>query len=165
VKIALGADHAGFELKEAVKRVLDDRGIAYVDAGTSGPESVDYPDYAAEVAGAVATGRADRGILVCGSGVGMAIAANKVPGIRASVISDVEGAVLAREHNDLNVLTLGGRRTAVTDAERIVAAFLDTPFAGGRHERRVRKIADLEARAQERQVAARSADHAGSADR
>jgi ribose 5-phosphate isomerase B len=144
--VALGADHAGFELKEALKRVLDERGVGYVDAGTSDGTAVDYPDFAAEVAGAVAAGRADRGILVCGSGVGMAIAANKVPGIRASVITDVDGAVLAREHNDLNVLTLGGRRTSPADAARIVAAFLDTPFAGGRHERRVRKIAELDAR-------------------
>lgn len=143
--VALGADHAGFELKEAVKRFLVERGVAHHDYGTSGLASVDYPDYAALVAGAVASGRADRGILVCGSGVGMAIAANKVPGIRASVIADVDGAVLAREHNDLNVLTLGGRRTSATEAAAIVAAFLDTPFASGRHARRVQKIAELEA--------------------
>jgi ribose 5-phosphate isomerase B len=149
VKVAIGADHAGFELKEALKRVLDERGVAYVDAGTSDATSVDYPDYAAEVAHAVAAGRAERGILICGSGVGMAIAANKVPGIRASVICDVEAAALAREHNDLNVLTLGGRRTSPADAARIVAAFLDTPFGGGRHERRVRKIADLDAKRSE----------------
>lgn len=142
--VALGADHAGFELKEAVKRLLDERGIAYHDYGTSNLDSVDYPDYAVQVAEAVAGGEADRGILVCGSGVGMAIAANKVHGIRASVIVDVDSAVLAREHNDLNVLTLGGRRTSREDAGRIVAAFLDTPFAGGRHQRRVDKITDLD---------------------
>lgn len=145
--VALGADHAGFELKEALKRTLDRRGVTYHDFGTSGTASVDYPDYAAEVAEAVASARADRGILVCGSGVGMAIAANKVRGIRASVVTDVEGAVLAREHNDLNVLTLGGRRTSVELAERIVAAFLDTPFAGGRHQARVQKITALDERA------------------
>lgn len=145
--VALGADHAGFELKEALKRTLDARGVAWHDFGTSGTASVDYPDYASAVAEAVAGGRADRGILVCGSGVGMAIAANKVRGIRASVITDVEAAVLAREHNDLNVLTLGGRRTSPEEADGIVAAFLDTPFAGGRHTARVHKIAALDDRA------------------
>ncbi|MEZ5294500.1 MAG: ribose 5-phosphate isomerase B [Vicinamibacterales bacterium] len=138
--VALGADHAGFELKEALKRTLDERGVAYRDFGTDSATSVDYPDFAAEVARTVAEGRADRGILVCGSGVGMAIAANKVRGIRASVISDVEGAALAREHNDLNVLSLGARRMPIGLAADIVAAFLDTPFAGGRHLRRVQKI-------------------------
>lgn len=145
--IAIGADHAGFELKEALKRTLDERGVTWVDVGTTGSASVDYPDFAAQVASAVTRGQADRGILVCGSGVGMAIAANKVPGIRASVITDVEAAVLAREHNDLNVLTLGARRTSADDAERIVSAFLDTPFAGGRHTARVEKIAALDAQA------------------
>jgi len=144
--VALGADHAGFELKEALKRALDARGVAWHDVGTSSTASVDYPDFAAQVAAAVASGRADRGILVCGSGVGMAIAANKVRGVRAAAIADVEGAVLAREHNDLNVLTLGARRTDLADAERIVAAFLDTPFAGGRHEQRVAKIGQLDDR-------------------
>lgn len=145
--IAIGADHAGFELKEALKRTLDERGVTWVDVGTTGSASVDYPDFAAQVASAVTRGQADRGILVCGSGVGMAIAANKVPGIRASVITDVEAATLAREHNDLNVLTLGARRTTVDDAERIVGAFLDTPFAGGRHTARVDKIAALDVKA------------------
>jgi ribose 5-phosphate isomerase B len=145
--VALGADHAGYELKEALKGTLDARGVAWRDVGTTGSASVDYPDYAARVADAVAGGQAERGILVCGSGVGMAIAANKVPGIRASVITDVEAAVLAREHNDLNVLTLGARRTSPEEAARIVGAFLDTPFAGGRHAARVQKIAALDARA------------------
>ncbi len=144
--VALGADHAGFELKEALKRTLDARGVGWHDVGTSSTLSVDYPDYAAQVADAVASGRADRGILVCGSGVGMAIAANKVRGIRAASIADAEGAAIAREHNDLNVLALGSRRTPVTDAEGIVAAFLDTPFAGGRHQQRVRKIGQLDDR-------------------
>lgn len=147
MRVALGADHAGLELKDALKRVLDARGLDWRDVGTSSAASVDYPDYAVQVAEAVGRGDADRGILVCGSGVGMAIAANKVRGVRAAPIVDVEGAVLAREHNDLNVLTLGARRTGLADAERIVAAFLDTPFAGGRHEQRVRKIAALDARA------------------
>ncbi|MBP7776610.1 MAG: ribose 5-phosphate isomerase B [Acidobacteria bacterium] len=144
--VALGADHAGFELKESLKRALEARGVAWHDVGTTSTSSVDYPDYAAQVAEAVAGGKADRGILVCGSGIGMAIAANKVRGIRAAPILDVESAVVAREHNDLNVLALSGRRTSVADAERIVAAFLDTPFSGGRHEQRVRKIDLLEQR-------------------
>jgi ribose 5-phosphate isomerase B len=138
--VALGADHAGFELKEGLKRMLDARGVRWHDFGTSSLAAVDYPDFASPVAEAVATGRADRGILVCGSGVGMAIAANKVSGIRAAAIADAETATLAREHNDINVLTLGGRRTSPPDAENIVAAFLDTAFAAGRHARRVQKI-------------------------
>ena len=146
--IGIGSDHAGYELKTALKAELEAMGFAVLDVGTdSATRSVDYPDFAGQVADAVAHGRADRGILVCGSGVGMAIAANKVPGIRASVITDVDAAVLAREHNDLNVLTLGARRTAVDEAERIVGAFLDTPFAGGRHTARVEKIAALDATA------------------
>ncbi len=118
--VALGADHAGFELKESLKRALEARGVAWHDVGTTSTSSVDYPDYAAQVAEAVVAGKADRGILVCGSGIGMAIAANKVRGIRAAPILDVESAVVAREHNDLNVLALSGRRTSVADAERIV---------------------------------------------
>lgn len=153
MRVALGSDHAGFELKEALKRTLDARGVEWRDLGTTSLASVDYPDYAAPVAASVAKGEADRGILVCGSGVGMAIAANKVPGIRAAPIVDVDGATLAREHNDLNVLSLGGRRTSVAEAERIVAAFLDTPFAGGRHQQRVLKIGELDARAHDSRTA------------
>ena len=144
--VALGADHAGFELKEALKRTLDARGVSWRDFGTSSADPVDYPDYAAAVAEAVAAGQADRGILFCGSGVGMAIAANKIPGIRSALIGDVDEAALAREHNDLNVLSLAARRVAQADAERIVNTFLDTPFAGGRHARRVQKIQQLECR-------------------
>ena len=145
--VALGADHAGFELKESLKRILDARGVAWRDYGTSSTSSVDYPDYAALVAHAVADGAAERGILVCGSGVGMSIAANKVDGIRSAVLLDAPSAALAREHNDLNVLALAGRRTSPEDAEAIVAAFLATPFAGGRHTARVDKIRGLEAEA------------------
>lgn len=144
--VALGADHAGFELKEALKRALDARDVRWHDFGTAATASVDYPDYAVQVAEAVSAGRADRGILVCGSGIGMAIAANKVAGIRAASIADPGDAVVAREHNDLNVLALGSRRTSVAEAEAIVTAFLDTPFAGGRHQQRVEKIARLDAR-------------------
>lgn len=145
MRVALGADHAGFELKESLKRILDARGVAWRDLGTGSPDSVDYPDYASKVGHAVSGGDADRGILVCGSGVGMAIAANKVAGVRAAQIGDAEAAALAREHNDLNVLTLAGRRLTADQAAPIVAAFLDTPFAGGRHERRLGKVREIEA--------------------
>ena len=138
--IALGADHAGVELKDALKAHLESHGITVSDMGTHGSASVDYPDFARQVADAVREGRADRGVLVCGSGIGMAIAANKVAGIRAAAIGDVTSARLAREHNDLNVLALGARLTAPGLAREIVDAFLDTPFAGGRHEQRVAKI-------------------------
>jgi ribose 5-phosphate isomerase B len=142
--VALGADHAGFALKEALKPVLDARGVTWRDVGTTSAASVDYPDFASQVAHAVADGDADRGILVCGSGVGMAIAANKVAGVRAAPIEDPAAAALAREHNDLNVLTLAGRRVSPEAAAAIVDAFLTTPFAGGRHERRIDKIRQLE---------------------
>ena len=144
MRVALGADHAGFELKDALKRTLDALGVAYHDFGTDGPGSVDYPDFAAAVATGVAEARFDRGILVCGSGIGMAIAANKVPGIRAAAIGDVESARLSREHNDLNVLTLGARLTPPDRAETIVRTFLETAFAEGRHTGRVEKIHKLE---------------------
>jgi ribose 5-phosphate isomerase B len=144
MRIALGADHAGCGLKEAIMRRLEARGIPYENFGTDTTESVDYPDYARQVAQAVASGRADRGILVCGTGIGMAIAANKVPGIRAALVGDLESAHLCREHNDANVLALGARVTAPDAALAMVDLFLDTPFAGGRHQRRVDKIAAIE---------------------
>lgn len=144
MRIALGADHAGVALKANIKQLLDERGIAYEDFGTNTTESVDYPDYAARVAHEVASGAFDRGILFCGSGLGMAIAANKIHGIRAVPVLDEESAKLSREHNDANVLSLGERLTAPDEARRIVNLFLDTPFAGGRHERRVKKIDALE---------------------
>ena len=142
--VALGADHAGFVLKDALKPVLDELGATYEDFGTASSDSVDYPDYAAVVASGVAGGQFDRGILVCGSGIGMAIAANKVAGVRAAPVVDVESTRLARGHNDINVLALGARRTSAEDARAIVRAFLQTPFDGGRHERRVEKIGRLE---------------------
>ncbi|HTM34353.1 MAG TPA: ribose 5-phosphate isomerase B [Vicinamibacterales bacterium] len=140
MRVALGADHAGVELKDALKRALDARGIACEDFGTHGPASVDYPDFAAAVAGGVSDGRFDRGVLVCGSGIGMAIAANKMVGVRAAAIGDLTAARLSREHNDLNVLTLGARATPEPLALEILRTFLETPFEGGRHEGRVRKI-------------------------
>jgi ribose 5-phosphate isomerase B len=144
MRIALGADHAGVSLKDDVKRLLDGRGIPYTDFGTESTESVDYPDYAAKVAHAVVEGGYDRGILVCGTGIGMAIAANKVRGIRAAPVVDEESARLMREHNNANVLALGARVTAADTARLLVNVFLDTPFAGGRHERRIDKISALD---------------------
>ncbi len=144
LRIALGADHAGVVLKDNLARLLDERGIAYKDFGTYGSESVDYPDFAANVAHAVAAGDYDRGLLVCGSGIGMAIAANKVPGIRAAVVTETESARLSRSHNDANVLALGARRMPPELAGDIVTAFLDTPFEGGRHQRRVDKLTELD---------------------
>jgi ribose 5-phosphate isomerase B len=144
MRIAIGADHAGVNLKREIRQLLDERGIPYQDLGTTGTESVDYPDFAAAVAGEVAGGRADFGILLCGSGIGMAIAANKVAGIRAAVVTDEQSARLSREHNDANVLALGERITPADLARQIVNTFLDTPFAGGRHQRRLDKISALE---------------------
>jgi ribose 5-phosphate isomerase B len=145
MNVALGADHAGFELKDALKRVLDELGIAYHDFGTTTSESVDYPDFAEVVARGVAAHQFDRGILVCGSGIGMAIAANKVPGVRAAVVADTEGARLSREHNDANIVAIGARMTPPDRAADIVRSFLTTEFAGGRHAGRLEKIAQIEA--------------------
>lgn len=144
MRIAIGADHAGVALKEQVKQMLASRGIEFDDVGTLTTESVDYPDFAAAVGRKVASGEYDRGILTCGSGIGMAIAANKVPGIRAASIQDEQSARLSREHNDINVLALGERQTDPATARRIVELFLDTPFAGGRHQGRVDKINALD---------------------
>ncbi|HEY6358548.1 MAG TPA: ribose 5-phosphate isomerase B [Vicinamibacterales bacterium] len=144
MRIALGADHAGVGLKDDLKTLLDARGMAYTDFGTYSAESVDYPDFASKVAHEVAAGHFDRGILVCGSGIGMAIAANKVAGIRAMAIATEVAAKLSRMHNDLNVLALGARLTPADDARVLVNVFLDTPFSGGRHQLRVDKIAALD---------------------
>ena len=144
MRIALGADHAGVALKDEIKKLLDERGDSYTDVGTNSTDSVDYPDFAAKVAHEVAAGRFDRGLLFCGSGLGMAMAANKVAGIRAAPVVDDASARLSREHNDANVLALGERLTAPADARKFVATFLDTAFAGGRHERRVEKINALD---------------------
>jgi len=143
-RIAVGADHAGYWLKEEIIRFLQASGYPVEDMGTSGEESVDYPDYAARVARAVATGQADLGILICGTGIGMSITANKVRGIRAAVATDSYMARMAREHNDANILCLGGRVLGAGSALEIVQAFLQSRFAGGRHARRVEKIQALE---------------------
>jgi len=140
MRIHVGADHAGFQLKEQVKDLLAARGHEVTDVGTDGEESVDYPDFAGLVGRAVASGEADAGILVCGTGLGMAIAANKVPGVRAIQASDPEMARMSRLHNDANVLTLPGRYIGIDRAAEVVDAFLGTPFEGGRHQRRIDKI-------------------------
>jgi ribose 5-phosphate isomerase B len=142
--VALGADHAGFPLKEDLKSWLIQQGHRVLDFGTHSGDSVDYPDYASAVGSAVARGEAERGVLVCGTGIGMAIAANKVAGVRAVQCSDTASARISREHNDSNVVTLGARTTAPDAAKGIVEAWLETAFAGGRHARRVEKVAELE---------------------
>jgi ribose 5-phosphate isomerase B len=140
VKIAVGGDHAGFSLKERVREYLLSKGYEVEDHGTDSTESVDYPDFAERVANRVAAKAVNFGVVVCGTGVGMAMAANKVPGVRAAPCSDTLTTRLAREHNNANVLTLGGRVVDEATAQRILDIFLTTPFAGGRHDRRVQKI-------------------------
>lgn len=144
MRVALGADHAGVALKRDVKSLLADLHADVLDVGTDTDASVDYPDYAEKVAAAVVGGQVDYGILICGTGIGMAMAANKIAGVRAAPASDVETARLSREHNNANILALGARTTPIDRAMAIVRVFLATPFAGGRHERRVGKIAALE---------------------
>ena len=144
MRIALGADHAGFPLKEHLRVHLESLGHEVQDYGTHSEASTDYPDYAGEVGRTVARGRADRGILVCGTGIGMAIAANKVSGVRAANCFEPFTCHMARAHNDANVLTLAGRISAAAYAEEIVKEFLETPFEGDRHQRRLDKIHALE---------------------
>jgi ribose 5-phosphate isomerase B len=144
MKVALGADHAGFELKEKVRARLAAQGIEVADHGTVSNESVDYPDFARAVAHEVSEHRADLGILVCGSGIGMAITANKVAGVRAANVCNEYEAQMSREHNDANVLAIGARILDEATAFTIVDKWLQTPFGGGRHQRRVDKISDIE---------------------
>ena len=141
--IAIGADHAGYEMKERMKDLLTSMGCTFQDFGTNSTESSDYPDYAHAVSEAVASGKAEYGILVCGTGIGMAIVANKHDGIRASNVESVQAAQLARGHNDANVLALGARITPWEKAKEIIRTFLTTKFEGGRHQRRVDKIHTL----------------------
>ena len=138
--LLIASDHAGFELKEKLKRALDGMQVPYRDLGVASPDPVDYPDLARTVAERVSRGEAERGLLVCGSGQGMAMAANRYRGVRAAVPADVETARLSREHNDANVLALGGRLVDHATAEQILKVWLETPFAGGRHAARVAKI-------------------------
>lgn len=143
--LSLGSDHAGFEQKQALVAYLTDKGYEVIDRGPATDDRVDYPDYAALVAHDVAEGRADRGILVCGTGIGMALAADKVAGIRAANITSPEFAALCREHNDANIITLSGRFVDLATNEKIVDVFLTTDFEGGRHADRVAKIMKLDA--------------------
>lgn len=146
LRIALAADHAGFSLKEKVAAYLRDKGYEVEDYGPGQPEPVDYPDFAETVATRVAALKADSGVLVCGTGLGMAIAANKVPGVRAATCNDTLLARLAREHNDANVLALGGRMVDEATAQKILDTWFSTPFSGGRHQLRVDKIAAIDHR-------------------
>jgi ribose 5-phosphate isomerase B len=150
-KIIIGADHAGFLLKEAIKPLLAEVGLDVIDAGTDSERSVDYPDFAAFVAEAVATGVYPRGILICGSGIGMAIVANRFPGVRAALCLDEETARLSRMHNDANILVLAGRKTDAAKARGIVRVWLTTPFEGGRHQARLDKIRATELKLHEQQ--------------
>lgn len=145
MRIAMGSDHAGYQLKEAVKERLEAAGHEVVDVGADSEESTDYPPYAAKASRLVADGEAERGVLVCGSGVGVSIAANKVRGIRAVNAHDPDEAAMSRLHNDANVLTLAGRRLSLDQAAPIVETFLTTGFEGGRHQRRVDAIGSIEA--------------------
>lgn len=143
-KIALAADHAGYDEKEKIKATLDELGVEYDDMGTNSGDSVDYPDYARKVAEAVSKGEYEQGLLVCGSGTGMAIAANKVKGVRAAVAWNEETASLARRHNNANVLAVGARTTPEADIPKILKAWFTSDFEGGRHGNRVDKISEIE---------------------
>lgn len=144
MKIAVGCDHGGLNLKNMAKDLLTKQGIEVVDMGTYTTDSVDYPDFAAKVANAVAGGEVDRGILVCGTGIGISIAANKVKGIRAALCHDVFSATMSREHNNANILCMGERVIGLGLAEMIINAWLKSEFQGGRHAGRVEKIMKLE---------------------
>jgi len=144
MRIAIGADHAGFSLKEQLRDWLHSQGYEVEDLGCSSAESTDYPDYASAVAREVAGGQAERGILVCSTGVGMSITANKVAGVRAALGVNADEVRLSRAHNDANILTLGARYTDVATAEALIGIFLQTSFDGGRHQRRLSKIAEIE---------------------
>jgi ribose 5-phosphate isomerase B len=146
MKVVVGSDHAGFALKEQVRPILEAAGHEVVDVGTDSEESTDYPIYAADAARMVASGDAERGVLVCGSGVGVSIVANKVDGVRAVNAHDAEEAEMSRRHNDANVLTLAGRRLENGNAKEIIERFLETDFEGGRHQRRVDQITEVEKR-------------------
>ena len=143
-KIAIGSDHAGFEGKEQARQFLASRGFEVKDLGTGGAESVDYPDYGAAVGRAVAAGEADCGVVMCGSGIGISIAANKVPGVRAALCWNEETAQLARRHNDANVLCIGARFVEPELAARMIQTFVETEFDGGRHQQRVDKLSRLD---------------------
>jgi ribose 5-phosphate isomerase B len=140
--IAVASDHAGFELKNSLKQDAEALGFDVLDLGADGPESVDYPDFAYALAKAIGEGKAEQGILVCGSGIGISIAANRYPEIRAALVHDALGARMARQHNDANVICFGGRMIGLDVAKDALAVFLSTEFEGGRHARRVAKLSN-----------------------
>jgi len=143
--IVIGSDHGGFELKEAIKSLLQTRSIAVEDLGTkNGNDSVDYPDFGESVARKVSQGEAEKGVLVCGTGIGMSIVANKFPGVRAALAADIYMAKMAKQHNNANILVLGGRVLDENEACEMVATWLDSSFEGGRHQARLDKISALE---------------------
>lgn len=144
MKVAIGSDHAGLKLKEEIKQLLDEMNIGYTDYGTHSEESVDYPDFAVTVAEKVANGEADRGIVICGTGIGVSISANKVKGIRCALVHDLFSAKATRQHNNSNVLAMGERVIGPGLARDIAKVWLETEYEGGRHERRVNKIAQYE---------------------
>ncbi len=144
MKIAISSDHGGNQLRQEITQLLSERGIEFEDFGPTTDDSVDYPDFASPVCQGVAEGKFDRGILICGTGIGMSIAANKVKGIRCALVHDLFSAKATREHNDTNVLAMGERVIGPGLAREIVATWLDTSFEGGRHERRISKLMDLE---------------------
>jgi ribose 5-phosphate isomerase B len=143
MRIALASDHAGYKLKDELADWLREQGHEVTDLGTNGPESVDYPEYGAKLARTIASGEAERGIVVCGSGIGISIAVNREPKCRCARVDDPLSAALAREHNDANVLAMGGRLIGGDMAKACVMAFLDGEFAGGRHQRRVDQLSHL----------------------
>lgn len=146
MKIYIGCDHAGLELKLELLPLLTDMGIDYSDAGADCSGSVDYPDFGEKVSEAVSSGKADRGMLICGTGIGMSIVANKFPGIRAALCNDLFTAKMSRLHNDANILVIGGRLVGKDLAKEIVRVWFSTPFEGGRHQNRLDKIKQLEER-------------------
>ncbi|MDX2496072.1 MAG: ribose 5-phosphate isomerase B [Desulfuromusa sp.] len=142
--LAIGSDHGGYELKTAVLDLLQKRGVDYIDFGTDGSDSVDYPDFAAKVADAVSSGESELGILICGTGIGMSITANKFPGVRAAVVHDEFTAQMAREHNNANILVMGGRVLTPEQGQKLVEIWYDAEFEGGRHQKRLDKISAIE---------------------
>lgn len=144
MKIALGCDHGGIVLKESVIKAIKDLGCEYIDCGTMTSESVDYPDFATKVATKIQDGNADKGVLMCGTGIGISIAANKYKGIRCAHVTDVFQAEMSAEHNNANIIAIGGRVSSPEEAYLFVKKFLSTEFAGGRHQNRIDKITDIE---------------------
>ena len=143
-KIAIASDHAGLELKEDIKTFLKEKGVAILDMGTNGSESVDYPDYGIPVAEKVSRGELNKGILICGTGIGMSIVANKFSNVRAALVNDVYSATMAKEHNDANILVIGGRIAGKGLAREMVKVWMEAKFEGGRHQKRLDKIKEIE---------------------